>query len=78
MSQRLAEWPGRTAHPRLAVLVAVGALLAVAGFGVAVAGPTVGFDPGLLGLRIGIVGLFLLFLGASGWMAFAVFDRGFD
>jgi hypothetical protein len=68
----------RTAHPRLLVLAAVGVAAVVLGgvLVLATSGPAGG--PGTLGIRLAIVGALLFLLGASGYVAFAVFERGFE
>lgn len=68
----------RLRHPRLATIAIIGAVLAVAGAaGWLTAGP-LGHPYGTDGLRAAFVGLLGFFLGASGYLAFAVFERGFD
>lgn len=67
-------WFARQSHPRLAALVLlggavgfVGALLIFAGVG-----------SGTLGLRLAVLGALAFFFGASGYVAFAVFEREFE
>lgn len=68
----------RRRHPRLATIALVGAVLAIAGLaGWLTAGP-LGHPYGTDGLRAAFIGLLGFFFGASGYLAFAVFERGFD
>lgn len=63
---------GRFAHPRLLLVTALGALVAVVGLvALLLPGPT----HDLLGRRILFVGAILLAYGASGYLAFGVFTR---
>lgn len=67
-------WLAGQAHPRLAVLVIVGAGAGLVGAALALAGGGLG----TAGFRLGVLGLLAFLLGASGYVAFAVFERGFD
>lgn len=63
---------GRFAHPRLLLVTAVGALIALAGLGtLLLSGPA----HDLLGRRIVFAGGILLAYGTSGYLAFGVFTR---
>lgn len=71
------DWLDRLArrrHPRLAVLVLAGGAVGLTGAVLALAG--IGLET--LGLRLGVIGAIAFLLGASGYVAFAVFERGFD
>lgn len=71
------DWLGRLArrrHPRLAVLVLSGGAVGLTGAGLALAG--VGLET--LGLRLGVIGGLAFLFGASGYVAFAVFEHGFE
>lgn len=67
----------RSAHPRLLTLVVLGAAIGVLGTALSLAGPGPGELRGL-GTRLAVVGYLVFLLGASGYVAFAVFERGFD
>lgn len=66
----------RATHPRLLLLVLVGAGLVVVGLSLWLLAPTVGL--GDSGARIAILGALVFFLGASGYLAFAVFEHAPD
>lgn len=78
MSRRLADRLLASAHPRLGLLVIVGAVLALVGVGLALLGPSFGPGTRRLGLRLAVLGGLVFLVGASGYVAFAVFERGFD
>lgn len=63
-----------TAHPRLLVLLVVGVLIGFLGVILSLATPT-GGDAGARGTRLAIVGTLVFLLGASGYLAFAAFER---
>lgn len=67
---------GRFRHPRLVVLVVAGTLVGLVGTLLALLGPASGFAS--FGPRLAILGAIVLLFGASGMLAFAVFERGFD
>lgn len=67
-------WLAGQAHPRLAVLVIVGGVVGLVGAALAF----VGGGLGTAGLRLSVLGLLAFLFGASGYVAFAVFERGFD
>lgn len=69
-------WLSRFRHPRLVVLAVVGALVGLAGSILVLADPAPGTE--VLGLRLAVLGYLVFLLGASGYLAFAVFDRGLD
>lgn len=66
----------RFRHPRLVVLVAVGAVVGLVGSILVLVDPATGDET--LGLRLAILGYLAFLLGASGYLAFAVFERGLD
>lgn len=66
----------RRAHPRLFALVAIGAALGLVGTVFALAAPGEGADT--LGIRLAVVGYLVFLVGASGSVAFSVFERGFE
>lgn len=71
------DWLGRLArrrHHRLAVLVLAGGAIGLTGAVLALAG--IGLET--FGLRLGAIGAIAFLFGASGYVAFAVFERGFD
>lgn len=68
----------RSAHPRLLLLVLLGAAVGLLGTLLAVVGPSVGLPVGGPAARIAILGALVFLAGASGYLAFTVFDRGFD
>lgn len=68
----LGDWFAARSAPRLLILVLLGALLVVAGAALALTGS------GSLGPRVLILGGIVLLFGASGYVAIAVFSRGFD
>jgi len=74
---RLAGTLSGVAHPRLLVLVVAGAVVGVIGTVLLLAAPGPGAGAATLGLRLGIVGYLVCLLGASGYLAFTVFERGF-
>lgn len=65
-------WFARRSHPRLAALVLVGGAVALAGGLLALVGGET------LGLRVAILGALVCFFGGSGYVAFSVFERGFE
>lgn len=65
-------WFARRAYPRLAALVVLGAAVALAGGLLALVGG------GTLGLRLAALGTLVFAFGGSGYVAFSVFDRGFE
>ena len=75
---RIAGALAGTAHPRLLVLVVVGAVVGVVGTALAVATPDPTSSFVTLGVRLAVVGYLAFLLGGSGYVAFAVFERGFD
>ena len=68
----------RAAHPRLLALVAIGATVGLVGTALALATPGAGSGPGTLGFRLAVVGYLVFLVGGSGYVAFSVFERGFD
>lgn len=72
----VADRLARAAHPRLLLLVLVGAGLVVVGLLLWLLAPTLGL--GDTGARIAILGALVFVLGASGYVAFAVFERAPD
>ena len=74
---RLAGSLTGAAHPRLLVLVVVGAAVGVVGTALVVAGSG-GRGLDALGLRLAVVGYLAFLFGASGYLAFTVFERGFE
>lgn len=68
----------RSAHPRLLLLVLLGGVIGLLGTLFAVVGPAVGLSVGVPAARIAILGALVFLAGASGYLAFSVFDRGFD
>ena len=77
-ADRLLGRLSRTAHPRLAVVVVLGAAVGVVGTAIAVAGTARGSATATAGVRLAIAGYLLFLLGASGYVAFAVFERAPD
>lgn len=75
---RLAGALAGAAHPRLLVLLVVGAAVGVVGTALAIAGSGAGDGLATLGFRMAVVGYLALLFGASGYLAFTVFDRGFE
>lgn len=71
-------WLSRRAYPRLAVLVVLGAAVGLLGTALVLLGSGGDAVPGPLGLRLAVVGYLLFLFGATGYVAFAVFSRGFD
>lgn len=72
MSARPRAWLADRAHPRLAALALLGLAAALLGALLVAAGV------GPTGLRLAVVGFIACLVGASGYLAFAVFERGFD
>lgn len=68
----------RRDRPRLSLLLALGAALGLLGVGVWLSAGPLGHDLGTAGLRVATVGLIVFVFAASGVIAFAVFERGFD
>ena len=68
----LGDWLAARRAPRLAIILVLGALVVVAGAVLALTGS------GSLGTRLLILGAIVFFFGASGYVAIAVFSRGFD
>lgn len=68
----------RADRPRLAVLVLVGGVVALVGGALVVAGSALDRGLGAAGLRVAVIGFLVFALGASGYVAFAVFERGFE
>lgn len=64
-------WCARRTHPRLAAFVLLGTAVALVGGLLSVVGLTVG-------LRLAIIGALVFAFGASGYVAFGVFDHGFE
>ena len=77
MSDSLLGRLARAAHPRLLVLVIVGTLVGVLGTALLLLAPDRGAQA-TLGRRLAVVGYLVFLIGASGYVAFLVFDRGFD
>ena len=75
---RLAGALAGAAHPRLLALVVLGAAVGVVGTVLAVAGSGQGSGLGDLGFRFAVAGYLVFLLGASGYLAFTVFERGFE
>lgn len=75
---RLVGTFSRADHPRLLGLVAVGVAVAAIGTALALTSPGQGSDLGTLGVRLAVVGTIAFVVGASGYVAFSVFERGFD
>lgn len=65
-------WFARRAHPRLAALVLLGGAVALAGGLLALVGGET------LGLRLVVLGGLVFAFGGSGYVAFSVFERGFE
>lgn len=73
--------PGRLArfaHPRLAILGLLGTGLGLLGLLVFLTAAPVGHGFGTVGVRIVILGALVLAFAASGYVAFFVFERGFE
>lgn len=68
----------RSAHPRLLLLMLLGAAVAVLGVVLIVVSPTIDLGNGEIAARIGILGALVFLAGASGYLAFSVFERGFE
>lgn len=66
----------RARHPRLLVLVLVGAVGVVAGAVLLLADGAP--RPDSLGVRLAVLGALVLLFGATGYLAFSIFGRGFD
>ena len=77
MSDRRTGWLSRVHHPRLLVLVAIGAAVGGVGTALVLLAPDRGTS-GTLGLRLAVVGYLVFLVGASGYVAFLVFESGFD
>ena len=76
-----ADAPGplaRRDHPRLAALLVAGAVLAVSGALLWTTEGPLGHGLGRAGLRLATLGGIVFAFAASGALAFAVFERGFD
>lgn len=71
-SRRAARLSGLP-HPRLAGLAALGAAVGLVGVGLFVLGPVAGTGP--LGRGLALVGALASLLGASGYVAFTLFER---
>lgn len=68
----------RFAHPRLALLGLLGAGLGLLGLVALLSAAPVGHGLGTVGARIAILGGLVLAFATSGYVAFFVFDRGFE
>lgn len=68
----MGDWLAARRAPRLAIVVLLGALLVAAGAVLALAGT------GPLGTRVLILGAIVLLFGASGYVSVTVFSRGFE
>lgn len=68
----------RREHPRLAALVLLGAALGVVGGLLWLTAGPLGHGLGRAGLRLATLGVVVFAFAASGALAFAVFERGFD
>ena len=66
----------RFRHPRLVVLVAAGAVVGLVGSILVLVDPAT--VDNTLGLRLTTLGYLVFLVGASGYLAFAVFERGLD
>ena len=66
----------RFRHPRLVVLVAAGAVVGLVGSILVLVDPAT--VDNTLGLRLATLGYLAFLVGASGYLAFAVFERGLD
>ena len=75
VGERVVGVLSRSAHPRLLVLLLAGAAVGLLGSVLLVAG---GQGLRTLGFRLAVVGYLAFLAGASGYLAFAVFERGFD
>lgn len=69
------EWFSRRSYPRLAALVVLGAAVGAVGTALLLAGSGAGRT---LGLRLAVVGYLVFLFGASGYLAFSLFSRGFE
>lgn len=65
-------------HPRLTFLVVVGGATTLVGLAGSLSASPLGHGFGTAGLRIAILGLLAFFLGATGYVAFRVFEHGFE
>jgi|GEM_PF-4735037 len=68
----------RSAHPRLLLSTLLGAVVALLGAGLSVIAPAVGLGIRETAARIAILGALLFLAGGSGYLAFSVFERGFE
>ncbi len=64
-------------HPRLALLLLVGAAAGLLGAALWLTAGPLGHGFGTAGFRLAALGLIVFAFGASGVIAFAVFERGF-
>lgn len=78
MSPLAPDQLARAAHPRLAVLVWLGAAVCLLGLLVLVLGPALGVGARRLGLQLAVVGTIGFLAGGSGYVAFGVFEAGFE
>lgn len=65
-------WFARRAHPRLAAFALIGAAIALVGGLLALTGGE------RLGIRLAVLGAVVFSFGGSGYVAFSVFERGFE
>ena len=68
-------WLSRRSYPRLAALVVVGAAVGLLGTALVATGRG---GAGSLGLRLAVLGYLVFLFGASGYVAFSLFSRGFE
>jgi len=67
-------WFSRRAFPRLAALVVLGAVVAIVGTVLLLVGSGDG-GRAMLGFRLALVGYLVFLFGASGYLAFSLFER---
>lgn len=73
-SEPFREAVARTAHPRLVTALVVGVAIGLLGTTLALAGA----GPRSIWTRLAIVGYLVALIAGSGYVAFGIFERGFD
>lgn len=68
------DWLAGLAHPRLALLILVGAATVAVGGALALVGPPLGADAGTTAIRMAIAGAIVFLFGATGYLAFSLFE----